>query len=167
MTTESKGVPEGASAVIPRLFCANPVGEIDFCKTTFEAEQLNLRNDAQGRPAHALLKIGNSMLMIESQWPGVANKPPQPDGSSPVVIYVYVENADATIERAITAGAKILVPLENQFWGDRIGWIIDPAGHVWTVASRIEETTEEERRARLEKLQAEERKAQQTLRDRS
>jgi PhnB protein len=66
----------------------------------------------------------------------------------PLVIYVYVEDVDKTVERAVAGGAKILVPVKNQFWGDRIGWIIDPSGHVWTIASRIEEPTETERKAR-------------------
>jgi PhnB protein len=64
------------------------------------------------------------------------------------VIFVYVADVDATVERSVANGAQILVPLQNQFWGDRIAWILDPAGHVWTVASRIEETTAEERTAR-------------------
>ena len=69
----------------------------------------------------------------------------EPDGSSPVVIYVYVEDVDKTVERAVAGGAKILYPVQNQFWGDRIGWIMDPEGHVWTIATRIEETTAEQR----------------------
>ena len=66
-----------------------------------------------------------------------------------MVIYVYVEDVDKTVERAVAGGAKILVPVANQFWGDRIGWIMDPSGHVWTIATRIEETTEGQRQERL------------------
>jgi PhnB protein len=77
------------------------------------------------------------------------------DGTSPVVIFVYVPDVDATVERAVSNGARVLVPLQNQFWGDRIAWFMDPAGHVWTVASRIEDTTAEERTARWEKVLAE------------
>jgi PhnB protein len=65
-----------------------------------------------------------------------------------VVIYMYVEDVDKTVERAVAGGAKVLFPVSNQFWGDRIGWVMDPAGHVWTVATHIEETTEEERKGR-------------------
>jgi PhnB protein len=64
------------------------------------------------------------------------------------VIYLYVEEVDGTVERAVAAGAKVLIPLQDQFWGDRTAWIMDPSGHVWTVASRIEDTTEEERKNR-------------------
>lgn len=77
------------------------------------------------------------------------------DGTSPVVIFVYVADVDATVERAVSNGARVLVPLQNQFWGDRIAWFVDPAGHVWTVASRVEDTTAEERAARWEKIVAE------------
>ena len=76
--------------------------------------------------------------------PGLPSRGPVTDGSSPVVMYVYIEDVDRTVERAVAAGARILRPLENQLWGDRIGWLADPQGHVWTVATRVEETTEEE-----------------------
>jgi len=95
------------------------------------------------------MTIGPAMIMIEAEWPGIASRPPQPDGSSPVVIFVYVEDVDTTVERAVAGGAKVLFPVSNQFWGDRIGWVMDPSGHVWTIATRIEETTEEERQERL------------------
>jgi PhnB protein len=89
------------------------------------------------------------MIMIEGEWPAVANRAPQQDGSSPVVLYVYVEDVDRTVERAVAVGAKVLVPIADQFWGDRTAWVMDPSGHVWTIATRVEETTEEERQARL------------------
>jgi PhnB protein len=71
-----------------------------------------------------------------------------------VVIYVYVEDVDKTVERAVGGGAKVLSPVANQFWGDRIGWVMDPSGHVWTIATRIEETTEEERKGRWSDIAA-------------
>src|SRR5688500_17402903 len=145
MPPRAKGIPEGASVVIPRLFCRDPAAEIEFCKTTFGAEEGVRRPGADGKLAHALITIGPAMVMIESEWPSVANRAPSPDGSSPVVLFEYVEDVDKAVERATAAGAKVLMPLQNQFWGDRTAWIMDPSGHVWTVASRIEETTEEER----------------------
>ena len=156
MTGQVKGVPEGASVVIPRLFCRDPGAEIDFCKTTFDAVELRRRNDAKGNVAHALITIGSAMVMIESEWPGIATRAPMPDGSSPVVLYVYVEDVDQVVDRAAAAGAKVLMPLQNQFWGDRTAWVMDPSGHVWTVATRIEEPTEEERQQRMARLQAKE-----------
>jgi len=143
-----KGIPEGASVVIPRLFCRDVVAEIDFCTNTFGAVERLRRPGPDGAVAHALMMIGPAMVMIEAEWPGLASRAPKPDGSSPVVIYVYVEDVDKTVERAVAGGAKILFPVENQFWGDRMGWVMDPSGHVWTVATRIEETTEGERKGR-------------------
>ncbi|MGH7429245.1 MAG: VOC family protein [Candidatus Methylomirabilaceae bacterium] len=143
-----KGIPEGSSVVIPRLFCRDVAAEIEFCKNTFGASELGRRPGPDGTAAHALMTIGPEMIMIEAEWPGLASRAPKPDGSSPVVIYVYVEDVDQTVERAVAGGAKILFPVGNQFWGDRIGWVMDPSGHVWTVATRIEETTEGERQRR-------------------
>lgn len=154
MIEQGKGIPEGASAVIPRLFCRDPVAEIEFCTTTFGAVEGVRRPGPDGRVAHALVTIGPAMVMIESEWPGITSRAPLADGSSPVVLYVYVENVDDTVARAVAAGAKILMPVANQFWGDRTAWIMDPSGHVWTVATRIEETTEEERQARLARIHA-------------
>ena len=91
-----------------------------------------------------MMVLGPARLLIDSEWPGITSQAPQSDGTSSVVIYVYVEDVDKTVERAVTAGAKILRPVENQLWGDRIAWLMDPEGHVWTVATRVEETTEDE-----------------------
>jgi PhnB protein len=88
-------------------------------------------------------------VVIQSEFPDVtASRAPNADGSSPVVLFVYVADVDLAVERAVAMGAKILLPIQDQFWGDRTARIIDPSGHVWTVASRIEETTEEERQRR-------------------
>jgi len=143
-----KGIPDGASVVIPRLFCRDVAAAIDFCTNTFGAVELNRRPGPDGKAAHALMTIGPAMIMIEGEWPGMASRAPTPDGSSPVVIYVYVEDVDKTVERAVAGGAKVLSPVENQFWGDRIGWIMDPSGHVWTIATRVEEPSEDQRRER-------------------
>jgi PhnB protein len=152
MTGQVKGVPEGASVVIPRLFCRDPVAEIEFCKTTLGAVEGVRRSGADGKVAHALITIGPAMVMIESEWPEVANRAPQLDGSTPVVLYVYVGNVDEVVDLAVAAGGKVLMPLQDQFWGDRTAWVMDPSGHVWTVATRIEETTEEERRKRSARM---------------
>lgn len=154
MTGQMKGIPEGASVVTPRLFCRDPDAEIEFCTSTFGAVEGVRRPGRDGKTAHALITIGPAMVMIESEWPEVANRAPLLDGSSPVVLYVYVANVDQTVERALAAGARILMPLTDQFWGDRTAWIIDPSGHVWTIATRIEETTEEERQQRLARVLA-------------
>jgi PhnB protein len=149
-----KGIPDNSSVVIPRLYCRDVAAAIDFCKNTFGAVELGRRPGPDGVVAHALLTIGPAMIMIEAEWPGMATRAPKLDGSSPVVIYVYVEDVDKTVERAVAGGAKVLRPVANQFWGDRIGWVMDPSGHVWTIATRIEEITEEQRQERLSRIRA-------------
>jgi PhnB protein len=148
MTTEYKGVPVGASAIIPRLVCRDVEAQIDFCRETFGAVEGVRRPGPDGRVAHAMLLFGPSMLMVEAEQPTLPSRAPQADGSSPVVIYVYVENVDATVERALARGASLVTPVQTQFWGDRIGWVLDPSGHMWTIATRVEETSEEQRRQR-------------------
>ena len=148
MVDNLKAIPDGASVIIPRLVCRDPAAAIDFYTSTFGAVERLRRPGPDGSVVHAMLTIGPAMIMIEGEWPTLTSRAPKPDGSSPVVIYLYVEDVDKTVEQAITRGAQVLVPVQDQFWGDRIAWIMDPAGHVWTVATRIEETTEEERKGR-------------------
>jgi PhnB protein len=145
MAAKVKGIPDDSSVVIPRLVCRDPAGAIDFCAGTFNAVELGRRPGPDGSVAHALMTIGPAMIMIEGEWPTLPSRAPTPDGSSPVMIFVYVEDVDQTVERAVERGAKVLVPAQNQFWGDRIAWIMDPSGHVWTIATRIEGTTAQER----------------------
>jgi PhnB protein len=145
MANKVKGIPDKSSRIIPRLVCKDGASEIDFCLATFDAVELNRRIGPDGMMVHALLTIGNEMIMIEGEWPSLPSRAPKPDGSSPVVIFVYVEDVDKTIERAIANGGTVIVQPQNQFWGDRIAWIMDLAGHVWTIATRIEETTAKER----------------------
>jgi PhnB protein len=142
---KAKGVPDGASVVIPRLVCRDPAAQIDFCVGTFGAVEGVRRPGPDGTVAHAMITIGPAMVMIEAEWPTLTSRAPKPDGSSPVVIYVYVQDVDQTVERAVAGGARVLIPATNQFWGDRTAWIMDPSGHVWTVATRIEETSERQR----------------------
>jgi PhnB protein len=149
MNEPRKAVPDGASGVIPRLFCRHPADEVEFCVATFQAEERVRRPGPDGTLAHALIMISTAMVMIEAEWPDVPNRAPGSGGATPVALYVYVENVDETVERAVSHGARVLMPPANQPWGDRIAWFIDPAGHVWTAASRIEETTEQQRNERL------------------
>ena len=107
-------------SVIPMLVCSDAASEPD------------------GTVVQATMAISEAMLMIHGEFPALASRAPQLDGSSPVVIYLYVEDVDAMVNRALGAQARVLLPVANQFWGDRVGRIIDPAGHVWNVATRIE-----------------------------
>src|SRR5258708_26065969 len=143
-----KPIPDGIPVMMPMLVCRDPSAAIDFCKTTFDAVELVRRPGPDGTVAHAAMTIGGAMIMIEAEWPTLASRAPQPDGSSPVVIYVYVEDVDKVIERAQAEGARVLLPAKNQFWGDRTARIIDPSAHVWTISTRVEETSSAERQER-------------------
>jgi PhnB protein len=155
MATKKRGVPENSSIVIPRLFCSDPAKEINFCVTALAAVELGRRQGPDGAVIHALLTIRDEMIMIEGEWPTLPSRAPAADGSSPVVIFLYVEDVDRVVARATELGAELLVPAQDQFWGDRIAWIMDPSGHVWTLATRAEESTAEDRNQRWSEIVAE------------
>lgn len=152
MAANRIGLPENSSIVIPRLFCRDPVAAMDFCARAFDAVELGRRHGPDDKVVHGLISINSEMVMIEGEWPTLPSRAPKPDGSSPVVIFLYVEDVDHTVARAVDLGAQIIVPAQDQFWGDRIAWIMDPSGHVWTIASRVEDTTAEEREQRWTKV---------------
>lgn len=142
-------VPKGVQAVFPMLVCRNPEAEMDFCAAAFGAVEQVRRPGADGSAIHIAMRINEAFVVIQAEsLDVVASRAPNPDGSSPVVIFVYVADVDSAVERAVAMGAKVLMPAQDQFWGDRTARILDPSGHVWTVASRIEETSEEQRAAR-------------------
>ena len=125
--------------LIPMLVCRDVTAEMAFCAAAFGASELSRRTASDGSVVHALLKIHQSLIMLHDASPHLASQAPKMDGSSPVVTYLYGDEVDAVIERAVSAGAKILLPAADQCWGDRVGRIVDPAGHVWNIASRIGE----------------------------
>ena len=119
------------------LVCLDAGAEIDFCKAAFGAVELSRRSGADGAVIHATLRIDEAVVMVHCEFAPLLSRAPQPDGSSSVVIYLYVQNADSVIKRAEDVGARVLLPAADQFWGDRIGRIIDPSGHVWNIAARL------------------------------
>jgi PhnB protein len=126
-------------AVIPMLVCRDAASEIDFCKAAFGAVELSRRADADGTVVHATLTIGEALIFVHGEFPALGSRPPQLDGTSSVVIYVYLEDVDIAIDRAVAAGARVLIPVTNVSWGDLVGRIIDPSGHVWNVATRTKD----------------------------
>jgi PhnB protein len=159
MASRGRGLPERSSIIIPRLFCRDPAQEIDFCVGAFDATELGRRHGPDGGVVHALLTIASEMIMIESEWPTLPSRVPPVDGSSPVVIFLYVEDVDEVVVRATELGATVIRPPEDQFWGDRVAWIKDPSDHVWTLATRVEETTAQERDERWSQAASQQRDA--------
>lgn len=124
--------------IIPMLVCGDAEAELNFCIQAFGAVELSRRTAESGSLIHATLMIHQSLLMVHNESPHLLSRAPSGDGSSPVVTYVYDENVDDIISRAVKLGAKVLMPAEDQCWGDRVGRIMDPAGHVWNVAARAD-----------------------------
>jgi PhnB protein len=147
-----KPIPDDFTILTPMLVCRDASAEMEFCSQALDAVELVRRPGPDGEVAHGLMAIGEARVMIEREWPGIASRPPALDGSSPVALYLYVPDVDATVERAVTAGARVLMPVEDRFWGDRTARIVDPSGHVWTLATRIEETSGDERTGRWSAL---------------
>lgn len=131
--------PMPPEMIIPMLVCRSASAEIEFCKTAFGAVELSRRIAQGGAVLHAALRVGAAMIMVHGEVPTFASRAPKVDGSSAVVIYLYLLGVDAAIERAIAAGARLLLPAQNAPWGDRVGRIVDPEGHVWNIASRSHE----------------------------
>lgn len=125
--------------IAPMLVCRDAAAEIEFCRRAFGAVELSRRAGADGRVVHATLRINDALVMVHDESPHLASRAPRTDGSSPVVLYLYGDEVDAVIERAVAAGAHVLLPAADQFWGDRVGRIADPEGHVWNVAARIQD----------------------------
>ena len=148
-----KSIPDGVQAVFPMLVCQSPEAEMDFCAAAFGAVEQVRRPGPDGTPIHIAMRINGAFLVVQSEFPDVvASRAPATDGSSPVVIFVYVPDVDQSVERAAAVGATVLMPPQDQFWGDRTARILDPSGHVWTVASRIEDTTEKQRTERWSEI---------------
>jgi PhnB protein len=124
--------------VIPMLICLDAASEIEFCRRAFGAQELSRRSGKDGTVVHATLQVGATMFMVHGEYPHLDSRAPKHDGSSSVVIYIYVDDVDAVIDRAVGAGAVVLLPAANQAWGDRVGRIMDSAGHVWNVAAHID-----------------------------
>lgn len=145
-------IPNTSPRVIPMLVCRDPEAEIGFCEKVLNAEVGVRRPGPDGQTIHAALTLGEARIIIQAEFPQFASREPQRDGSSPVVIFVYVEDVDRSVEMTPAAGGSVLIPAQDQFWGDRSARIMDVSGHVWTIASRIEETLEDQRRERWEDL---------------
>ncbi|AXK38156.1 VOC family protein [Crenobacter cavernae] len=139
-----KPVPDGYHTVTPYLAILNAAAAIDFYKQAFGAVEA-MRVDAPGgKVGHAELRIGDSAVMLADECPDMGFRSPQTLGGPGMTLMLYVDDVDAWFARALDAGAKTLRPLQDQFYGDRSGTLEDPFGHVWTLATHIEDLSFEE-----------------------
>jgi PhnB protein len=146
MAKSSQAIPQGFHTVTPSIVVAGAAKALDFYKKAFGAEELSRFPGPDGSIMHAEFKIGDSVIMLGDEMPDMGSRGPKLIGGSPVSFFVYGENVDAAWKRAVDAGATVVMPLADQFWGDRTGCLEDPFGHKWWLAQRTQELTPEELR---------------------
>lgn len=139
-----KAVPDGMHTITPHLVCRDAAAAIAFYQKAFGAVELTRLPGPQGKLLHALLRIGDSPLMLVDEFPDWGALGPQSLKGSPVTIHLYVEDVDAAVERAVAAGARLTMPVADMFWGDRYGTVEDPFGHRWSIATHIRDLSPEE-----------------------
>jgi len=147
-----KPIPEDMHSITPHLVCAGAAEAIEFYKKAFGAvEQARLPGPG-GKLMHAMIRIGDSAVMLVDEMPEHGAFGPKSLKGSPVTIHLYVENADATVERAVKAGARLTMPVADMFWGDRYGQLEDPFGHHWSVATHVRDVSMEEAQQAMKKM---------------
>ena len=146
-----KPIPDGYHSVTPYLVIDGASDAIEFYKKAFGATEV-FRMPMGDRVGHAELQIGDSVVMLADEFPDMGHRGPKALGGTPVSLMVYVEDVDRQFRQAIDAGAKEKRPLENQFWGDRMGTLQDPFGHQWSLASHVEDVSPEEMQKRMEQF---------------
>jgi PhnB protein len=147
-----KPIPEGYTSITPYLTVDDGKGAIEFYKRAFGATERRAMAAPDGRIAHAELRIGDAVIMLSDKFPQFACETPKELGGTTVAIFLFAEDVDAVVQDAADAGATIIMQPTDQFWGDRLGQVIDPFGHVWQIATRVEEPTPEEIEARSREI---------------
>jgi PhnB protein len=137
-------VPEGYNTVSPYLAVDDAEKAIEYYTKAFGAEETVRMNGPDGRIGHAELKIGDSHVMLSDPFPHSTTTPPKELGGTSGSIFMYVDDVDAVVQKAVDAGATVTMEVEDQFWGDRFGSITDPFGHSWSIATHVEDLTPEE-----------------------
>jgi len=155
MSKQVKPIPEGYHSITPHLVVRGAAQAIEFYKQAFGAEELQRSSGPGGQKImFALLKIGNSLLQLCDEFPGsqCPMQAPQSVGGTTSTLHLFVTDADAVFARAVAAGAKPAMPVMDMFWGDRYGQLIDPFGHVWSIATRKEDLSSQEIEQRAAKF---------------
>jgi len=151
MSTD-KFIPNGFHSITPYLAVKDSVDAIRFYQRAFGALEMGRISMPGGAVGHAELKIGDSRIMLAEEMPEWGNKSPAALGGSPVGIALYVADVDATFQRALDAGAQVLEPVKDQFFGDRSGTLIDPFGHKWHILTHIEDVSFDEMQRRFDAM---------------
>jgi PhnB protein len=152
MAGKVKPIPEGYHRVTPYLILDGAAKAIDYYKKAFGATERMRMPAPEGKIGHAEIQIGDSYIMLADESREMDAHPPKTVGGTPVSLVLYVEDVDRTVKDAVAAGAKVIRPVEDKFYGDRMGTIEDPFGHQWHVGTHIENVPPDEMKRRMEAL---------------
>ncbi len=150
--SQVKPIPEGMHTVTPHLVCAGAADAIEFYRKAFDAADMGRLPGPGGKLLHAMIRIGDSAVMLVDEFPEWGSSGPKSLNGSSVTIHLYVENVDTVFERAVAAGAKVVMPVDDMFWGDRYGVLEDPFGHRWSIATHVRDVSPEELQAAAAKM---------------
>ena len=152
MSDKVKPIPDGFHTITPHLMVRDATRALEFYQKAFGAEVLSVAPAPGGKVMHASIKIGDSILMLNDEFPEYGGDPaPTTARGSGVALHIYLENVDAAFERAVSAGATVKVPLMDMFWGDRYGTVTDPFGHKWSLATHTRDMSPAEMQQEQEK----------------
>jgi len=144
MAKATRAIPEGFHTVTAGLTVRDGAAAIEFYKKALGAQEIMRMPMPDGKIGHAELKIGDSIIFLNDEFPQMGNKSPQTLGGASGSIYLYVEDVDKAFKRATDSGATTKMPVTNMFWGDRYGQVVDPFGHVWGLSTHVEDVSPEE-----------------------
>jgi PhnB protein len=140
----TKPIPQGYHTVSPYLAVEDAARAIEYYAKAFGAKEVVRMDAPGGKIGHAELEIGDSRIMLADPFPQSSTRPPKELGGTSASVFLYVEDVDAVVKQAVDAGATVTMEVADQFWGDRFGTVTDPFGHVWSVATHIEDVPAEE-----------------------
>lgn len=140
----SKAVPDGYHTVTASLTVKDGAAATDFYQRAFGAREIMRVNSPDGKIMHAEIQVGDSRVMLADEHPGMGCAAPVSVGQATGSLYLYVPDVDAAFQRAVAAGAKVVMPVTDMFWGDRFGAVDDPSGHRWGLATHVEDPTPEQ-----------------------
>jgi PhnB protein len=149
-----KPIPEGYHTLTPFLTVRDAVHAIEFYKQAFGAQERGIAKGPDGKVMHAELKIGDSIIMLSDEWPEFGALSPLSSGGAGMGLHIYVDGVDAAFDRAVKAGARVDMPVSDQFWGDRYGKLTDPFGHKWSIATHIKDMSEDEMKRSMDDAMA-------------
>lgn len=144
MAANVNPIPKGYEGATPYLIVKGAANALEFYKKAFGAEEIMRIPAPGGKVGHAEIRIGNAIIMLADEFPEMNHKSPQGFGGTPVSILIYVQDVDSFVKRAVGSGAKIVMAVENKFYGDRSGSLEDPFGHQWHFATHVEDVPQDE-----------------------